>query len=198
MNATIVNIHKLVNKKRFITSNVTEYVEFFLLCTIAIAIPLLIRHPQLVVGISVNLALILTAVNIKGWFKVIPLIMLPSIAALAAGFLFGSFTLYLVYLLPVIWLGNASLVLLMKYLYVHREVPFLLSVPIAAVLKMTILFVATFLFVLMGILPEIFLSIMGIMQFSTALIAGFIAFPVTLIYKKIFTVSKAKQNSLYL
>lgn len=190
MNTAIVNINKLVNKKRFITSTVTEYAEFVLLCTIAIAIPLVIRHPQLFVGISVNLALILTAVNMKGWFKVIPLIMLPSIAALVGGFLFGSLTIYLVYLLPVVWLGNASLVLLMKYLYVYRRVPFLISVPIAAVLKMTILFIVTFMFVLIGILPELFLSIMGIMQFTTAFLAGIIAFPVTLVYKRRYCMCK--------
>jgi hypothetical protein len=40
----------------------------------------------------------------------IPFVMLPSIAAVAHGVLFGSFSVFLVYMMPAIWIGNFLLV----------------------------------------------------------------------------------------
>jgi hypothetical protein len=186
MNSAFVNIDKLVNKKRFETSTFVEYAEFALLCLIAAGIPLVIRHPQLFVGVMVNFALMVTAINVRGWHKIVPLIVLPSIAATIGGFLFGSFTIYLLYLIPVIWLGNASLVFLMKYLHLQRKMPFIAAVPMASVVKMLILFSVTFVLVVIGILPSMFLTAMGLMQILTAIVGGMAAFPVIFGYRHFF------------
>jgi hypothetical protein len=190
MNSAFVNINTLVNKKRFETSMFVEYAEFAVLCLIAAGIPLVVRHPQLFVGVMVNFALMVTAVNMRGWQKIVPLIVLPSIAAAIGGFLFGSFTMYLVYLIPVIWLGNASLVFLMKYLHLQRKVPFIAAVPVASVVKMLILFSVTLVLVFSGVLPSMFLTAMGLMQLLTAIVGGMVAFPVTFGYQHFFQETK--------
>lgn len=181
------NINKLINKRRFITSYFVEYTEFAVLCYIATGIPLLVRHPQLVVGILINFTLMVTAVNVRGWNKVIPLIMLPSVAATVSGFLFGAFTIYLVYLIPVIWMGNATLVFIMKYLHVQKHVPYIAVVPIASILKMMVLFSVTFILVFIGVLPNMFLIVMGFMQVTTAVLGGLIAFPIIYGYQYYFS-----------
>lgn len=183
MNMVVENINKLVNERRFNTSNLFEYAEFAILCVIAAGIPLILRHPQLLVGIMVNFALIIAAVNVRGWNKVLPLIVLPSIAATVGGFLFGSFTIYLMYLIPVIWVGNSTLVFVMKYLYGVRQLSYLMVVPIASVLKMMILYSVTFILVFIGVLPNMFLTVMGLMQMTTALVGGFIVYPILIGYQ---------------
>lgn len=186
MNVAFEQMNKLVQERRFITSTIIEYAEFAILCLLAAGIPLLLRHPQMLVGVTVNFALIMTAVNVRGWQKVVPLVVLPSVAAAVGGFLFGSFTMYLLYLIPVIWLGNASLVFLMKYLHVQKRMPFLAVLPVAGGVKMLILVSVTFILVTMGILPSLFLTAMGLMQLVTAIGGGLIAFPVTLGYQHVF------------
>ncbi len=196
MNMVVENINKLVNKRRFNTSNLFEYTEFAILCVIAAGIPLILRHPQLLVGVMVNFALMITAVNVRGWKKVIPLIMLPSIAATVGGFLFGSFTIYLVFLIPVIWIGNATLVFVIKYLYGVKQFPYLMVVPIASVLKMMILYSVTFILVFIGVLPNMFLTVMGVMQLTTAVVGGFIVFPIILGYQHYFIPASGNLNKI--
>ena len=196
MNMVVENINKLVNERRFNTSNLFEYAEFATLCVIAAGIPLILRHPQLLVGIMVNFALIIAAVNVRGWNKVLPLIVLPSIAATVGGFLFGSFTIYLMYLIPVIWVGNATLVFVMKYLYAVRQLSYLMVVPIASVLKMMILYSVTFILVFIGVLPNMFLTVMGLMQMTTALVGGFIVYPILLGYHHYFIPTSGNLNKI--
>jgi len=196
MNMVVENINKLVNERRFNTSDLFEYAEFAILCVIAAGIPLILRHPQLLVGVMVNFALMITAVNVRGWKKVLPLIMLPSIAATVGGFLFGSFTIYLVFLIPVIWIGNATLVFVIKYLYSVRQFSYLMVVPVASVLKMMILYSVTFILVFIGVLPNMFLTAMGLMQMTTALVGGFIVYPVLLGYQHYFVPTSGNLNKI--
>jgi len=189
MNDRLVIIDKLVQKRRFATSFLVEYIEFSLLCLIAAGIPLFFRHPQLLVGVMVNTTLMVAAVNVRGWNKIIPIIILPSVAAAVGGFLFGALTVYLLILIPVIWCGNAILVFLMKYFYLYKHLSLFAAVPIASTMKMLVLFSISFLLVLLGFLPEMFLTAMGVMQLATALLGGMIAVPITKGYQHFFSES---------
>ena len=182
-------LNRFVNQRMYETSKETELVEFVGLVSIAVLVPLLFRHPQLLVGSIVNFMLVMAAINIRGWKKIIPLIVLPSVSAAVGGYLFGPFTIFLVYLIPVIWIGNAILVFVFKYLYVTKRWNYVITLPVAAALKAGFLFVTASLLIYLSVIPPIFAMAMGIMQIVTAMIAGGLAFPVNLAYRRYFSVS---------
>ncbi|MCL2756033.1 MAG: hypothetical protein FWE45_03220 [Firmicutes bacterium] len=75
------------------------------------------RNHQFFVGPAVNAALVLAAIKVRGWVKVISLVMLPSISSIALGLWFAVGGLPMLYMVPAIWLGNTALVLAFKFIY---------------------------------------------------------------------------------
>ena len=73
--------------------------------TLGFAIPFVIAQPQLFTGTIVN-ALIFTASEKLDRKSLYPILFLPSLGAITHGVLFGPQTIFLVYFLPFIWLGN--------------------------------------------------------------------------------------------
>jgi len=142
-----------------------------LLMSVAFFIPLIFASPQWIIGIVINMLLFIAAdkLNVK---KQVPIIILPSIAALLHGTLFGAFSLFLVYFMPFIWLGNGILIRIMVY----SKLPYLYRMALASVSKVLVLFCTAYIFVSLGIVPKIFLTAMGLMQLITALVGGFLAF----------------------
>lgn len=168
--------------------------EFFGLAFIAVFIPLVFKHPQIVVGSVVNFALIFAAINVRGVHKMLPLIVLPSISALAYGVLFGPFTIFLIYMLPFIWIGNTTLVILFKYLYVSKRINYGITLIVVALIKAGFLFGCALLLVELAVVPEVFASAMGLIQLETAVIGGLFALTVNLTYKHYM--SSFKKNSV--
>ena len=186
MTSISVPLNNLVNRKVYETSKVMDIIEFSILSAVAVLIPLLLRHPQLLVGSAVNFVLIMAGINVKGWKKIIPLVVLPGVSALAGGYLFGPFTVFLMYLVPFIWIGNSILVLIFKWLYAVKRANYFVVLPIAAILKAGFLFGMAFLLVESSVVPSVFLKAMGMTQFLTALIGGLAVFPVNLLYRRYF------------
>lgn len=60
-------------------------------------------HSQIIVGSIVNIALIVTAINLKGWKKIAGIITLPSISAILGGYVFKTSAVYMCYMIPAIW-----------------------------------------------------------------------------------------------
>jgi hypothetical protein len=121
------------------------------------------------------MALILAAINLKGK-KLLPVVIFPSLGALAGGYLFGGLTSALVYLIPFIWIGNTILVLSFKYFKLLKRQNFLITLVIGSVLKTCFLFGITALLVSLSVIPHAFLTAMGLMQLLTALAGGLFAF----------------------
>jgi len=96
--------------------------------------------------------------------------------AYSSNILFGGATSFLFWFLPIIFVGNAVYVLLIKY--VKRGV---LSVLVASVCKSLLLFVFAFVFVKELGLPQVFLTSMGVMQLVTGLIGGGLGYLLTCI-----------------
>lgn len=141
--------------------------------SLAFFIPLFIAKPQLLTGTIVNtlLFLFMSQTHSK---RIIPLVILPSIGALFNGVLFGTFTTFLVVLLPFIWMSNYLLVRVFSTLLKHNS--FLFSVLISSFLKSGFLFVFSLLLVNIKVLPELFLTAMGIFQLYTAVMGGILAY----------------------
>ena len=151
-------IVRLVHLQELNISRVNENVQLFVYAAASFFIPVLLKHPQILVGTFVNLALVLAALNLRGK-KLLPVIIFPSLGALAGGYLFRALTPSLIYLIPFIWAGNALLVLSFKYFKLHKKQNFFLTLAIGSVLKSGFLFAATLLLVLFTVIPQQFLII---------------------------------------
>lgn len=149
----------------------TNELVMVLLYASAVSIPFLFGHPQWVVGSVVNMLLILAALRLprRHW---LPLAVLPSLAALARGLVFGPFTLFLLFFLPAIWLGNLALMLALRRL---SHWPVGLALLPAAALKGSLLYGMALVYVRADVVPEMFLTAMGLIQLQTALLGGLAA-----------------------
>ena len=177
-------IYKLVNLQDYILSNTHQYFEMVLYAAVCFFLPLFVGHPQIFVGIMVNTLLIASALNVKG-NKLLPVIIAPALGALSRGILFGPFTIFLVYMIPFIWIGNFILVFAIKQLALDKKINRFVSLGIGAIAKALFLFIIAFTLVKIGFLPAVFLTAMGIMQLYTAIAGGLLAFGLQGVKKKV-------------
>jgi hypothetical protein len=148
-----------------------EYARLAAYSAIGFFVPFLLGGPQLLVGSAVNALIITTALEMRNW-KLLPLVFLPSLGALARGLLFGPFTVYLAILAPFIWVGNALLSLTVKKLYVGDSRNYWASLFFASALKAAVLYSCAFGLNAAGFLPEAMVAAMGALQFVTAVAGG--------------------------
>jgi len=158
-------------KQEYALSLAQEYVEMILYSVVAFSLPFILGHEQLLVGSVVNCALVLAALNLRG-ARLLPVIILPSAGVLLAGMVFGSQSASLVYMLPFIWLGNILLVFAVKELALSGKRNRLAALGAGAFAKTALLFSATFILLLFGLVPVQFITAFGIFQLATALCGG--------------------------
>jgi hypothetical protein len=152
-----------------------QLLEMMALGFLGFIIPLSIGHPQLLVGVAVNALLIRSALSLPS-YRTLPIVFTPTLGVLARGILFGPFTVFLVFMMPFIWAGNYLLIYAfkakLKYNYNYG-----LTLILASAAKAGMLYSAAVALHAANIIPEVFLSAMGLMQFTTAIIGGIIAYP---------------------
>ena len=168
-------INKLANLQKYQWSMKSEAIEVALYSLVGFFLPFMLAHPQWLVGTIVNAMLISAAMSVRG-YKLLPVILLPSIGLLAAGMIFGQFTPFLLYLIAFIWIGNGLLVGVFKLFNVHKKWDFTSTLIIGAGVKSLFLFIAVFALFKFGLIPVVFLSAMGIMQWVTVMTGGALAF----------------------
>jgi hypothetical protein len=145
--------------------------EYSLLIS-AFLIPTIISGPQILTGTMVNTLLFLFVMQLNSK-RILPIIILPSIGAVLNGILFGKFTIFLLYFLPFIWIGN--------YLLVHtfrsfsKKYSFIASMVVSSVFKCIFLFIVAYIFISIKVVPMLFLQLMGLFQLYTALLGGLLA-----------------------
>jgi hypothetical protein len=149
--------------------------------------PFTLGHPQWLVGTAVNTCLFLAAIFLpKKYF--IPLSVLPSLGVLARGIVFGPLTLFLVYFLPFIWLGNLVLIFAFKGLFLRTG--YIFSATASSAAKFLFLFLTANIYFKFYIVPALFLRTMGFNQLSTALAGGLISFIIFKIHGQLNAGSK--------
>ena len=145
-------------------------------------------NSQIIVGSIVNTALIVTAINVKGWKKIIAIITLPSISTILSGYVFKSASVYMAYMIPAIWIGNFAIVYLYKKLLLKKNLNYFLTGIIAIVVKVAIIFGGFSLLNAFGVFPEKLVQnlqvAMGSTQAITATIGMLIAYTIYLSNKK--------------
>jgi len=166
---------KYLNIREYNYSNLQETIEMVLYSLVCFFAPFAIGHPQLLVGVLVNAALIMAALNLRS-YKLLPVILLPSIGVLTKGMIFGPFTIFLIYMIPFIWIGNAILVYSFKKFNLEKKMNKWLTLAIGVVLKTGFLFSIAFVLVKLSVLPAIFMTTMGLFQLYTAVLGGVLAF----------------------
>ncbi|PIU21346.1 MAG: hypothetical protein COT15_02920 [Candidatus Diapherotrites archaeon CG08_land_8_20_14_0_20_34_12] len=139
--------------------------------------PIILGHNQILTGAIVNTMLVLSAMYIKN-YRIIPLALMPSLGVLAAGLMFGNLTIFLIYLIPFIWIGNFLIIYGMKYFYLNKHANYWKSSVISSIMKSAFIGLATFALVLANIVPAALLMPMSGLQLVTALIGCSIAFAV--------------------
>jgi len=154
------------SETRVLTLNFNLLFTLYILLTVLIT--LLLSHQQLIVGTVVNSLLFFTAANIDKKYH-LPVAIFPSIVAVFQGLLFGKLTIFLIYFLPFIWLGNY--ILMFTYQKVDQK---LLKIPASAFLKFLFLYSVANFYVNFKIVPKMFLKAMGIFQLYTALLGGLV------------------------
>lgn len=166
-----------IEKSNYNYLKVFQNNSYWLYLMLIFFIPLLVGHlktmpTQIFVGSAVNFFLALAAFRMQGK-KIIPLILLPAIAAYLTGLVFGPSTVFLLYLIPFIWIGNASYVFGIKFLK-RRLNRFSSSAAmlLSSGLKSAFLFTSAFALVYFSVIPEMFLLPMGLLQLVTAVIGG--------------------------
>ncbi|MFH0864153.1 MAG: hypothetical protein V1858_03640 [Candidatus Gottesmanbacteria bacterium] len=161
-------------------SSITVKYLTLVLSFFSFTIPFLLGHPQIMVGTLVNAALFTSAILFpKKYFW--PIIILPSLAVLSRGIIFGPMTFFLVYFLPFIWLGNLGLIWIFKKTF--KDIGFFGAVIFSALGKQILLYTTATVFLNFKLVPKVFLITMGIDQFITALAGGFITY---FIFRKYF------------
>lgn len=138
---------------------------------LAFLIPFLIRGPQLLTGTLVNFLLI-SGTRFVDRKNHLFMAVLPSIAAVLNGLVFGKFTIFLVYFLPFIWLSN--FILIRSIVYLKEKLPLSFSIALSVVFKTIILFAVALIYFKFSFVPEIFLTAMGVFQLATGIMGGLI------------------------
>ncbi len=141
-------------------------------------------NSQFIVGSIVNTFLVITALNLKGWNKTLFVVTMPSISTILSGYVFKSASVYMVWMIPAIWIGNFLLVLAFKYIMIAKNKPYFLSAIVGIVLKVAVIFGAFLVLKAFNVFPEKLVNnlqnAMSLIQLVTATIGCTIAF---IIYK---------------
>lgn len=148
-------------------------------------------NSQIIVGSIVNMALILAAINIKGWKKIIAIITMPSISTILSGYVFQAASVYMVYMIPAIWIGNFILIYSFKFFMLNKNYNYFIASIICIITKVLVIFGWFELLNLLGIFPSQLIqnlqTAMGLTQLITATIGSILVFMIYHIEKKKFT-----------
>ena len=144
-------------------------------------------NSQLIVGSIVNTALVVTALNLKGWTKTLFVVTMPSISTIMSGYVFKSASVYMVYMIPAIWLGNFALVMAFKYIMLTKKKPYFLSAALGIVCKVAIIFGFFMILKAFNVFPEKLVTnlqtAMSLTQAITATIGCVIGFAIYMLEK---------------
>ncbi|MFZ2206807.1 MAG: hypothetical protein WA061_03900 [Microgenomates group bacterium] len=156
-------------------------IYYYALVSVSFLIPLFVTGPQLLTGAIVNAFLFLSVYSFNKK-QILPIIVLPSIGAVLNGVLFGTFTPFLLYFMPFIWIGNY--ILTTVFASMIKKNSFISSLFISSFSKSALLFLIAYLYIGGHLVPPIFLKAMGVFQLVTALVGGVLALAINKLIKK--------------
>ena len=145
-------------------------------------------NSQLIIGTIVNATLVTAAINLKGWAKILGVVTMPSISTILSGYVFGTASVYMVYMIPAIWIGNFALIYSYKFLMLGKNKHYFLAGIVGIIVKVAIIFALFNLINLFGVFPEKLVenlrNAMGMTQLITASLGIIVAFVIYKLEKK--------------
>lgn len=184
-------------------SKVNELIQTIIVALLALLVPtflaqllniifgansVIASNSQLVVGSVVNTVLVVTALNLKGGLKTLFVVTMPSISTILSGYVFKSASVFMVYMIPAIWLGNFALVFAFKYIMLAKKKNYLLSSVLGIVFKVAIIFGFFMILKSFNTFPDKIVSnlqkAMSLTQLITASIGCLIAFGIYKLEKR--------------
>lgn len=195
----------ILDKRMYDVSKFAETLEIILISFGVLLVPIIVpellkiifgptniisANSQYIVGTIVNASLIIAGINVKGWKKILSIITLPSIAAILSGSILNTSSIYTIYMIPAIWVGNFLIIFLYRYLYVEKKINYIFSSFISIIVKVLVIFISLNVLILLNIIPNgpiasILFTAMGINQLITACLGGIISFTLLkIIYQK--------------
>lgn len=183
MNKTVIDFSKKVDAIQtiliFLISLLVPTFLGELITKIFGASSVIASNSQYIIGSIVNTALVVAAINLKGWKKILGVVTMPSISTILSGYVFGTSSVYMVYMIPAIWLGNFALIYAYKFIMLGKNKNYFLAGIVGIVVKVAIIFISFNLLNAFGIFPEKMVKMlqmsMGLTQLITATIGVLIA-----------------------
>ena len=186
-------MEQVINKRVCELSKVEEIIQTILIIMGALLVPIVIpeilkvvfganssivSNSQIIVGSIVNTALIISALNVRGWRNILLIATLPSISAVTGGYIFGTLSKVTVVMIPGIWLGNLAIILTIKWLYLNRKVNYVITSLVAITIKVFFIYGVLNIWMLVKVLPtagavaQTLKNTMGVTQLITASIGA--------------------------
>ena len=141
-------------------------------------------NSQLIVGSIVNTVLVISALNLKGWSKILAIVSMPSISTILSGYVFKSASIFMIYMIPAIWVGNLALILAFKYIMLANKKNYIISSIVGIICKVAVIFGFFMILKAFNVFPDKVVGTlqkaMSITQLITATIGCIIAY---VIYK---------------
>ena len=196
-------MEKILSKRMHDFSKTSDAIQTILIYLIALLVPtflggilkslfaetsLVATNSQLIVGTIVNTALIMSALNLKGWKKILGLVTMPSISTILSGYVFSSASPLMAYMIPGIWIGNFVLIYAYKAILLSKEKNYLLASVVGIVAKVAI--IGAFFMILnsFGMFPEKMVAnlqkAMTVTQLITATCGALVSYSIYAIQKK--------------
>ena len=107
------------------------------------------------------------------------MIFTPSLGVFAAGIIFSGLTKYLLFFMPMIWISNAILVYGYKLFRNYSKLSISKSISLAILFKVALLSFTALILISLGVVPDVFMSVMSVFQLMTAVIGAISALSVT-------------------
>ena len=151
-----------------------------------------VTNSQIIIGSIVNTALIMAALNLKGWKSILGVVTMPSIATILGGYVFKTASVYMVYMIPAIWLGNFALVYSFKFIMLAKEKNYFLAGIVGIIVKVAVIFGCFNILKAFGVFPNKLVSTLQVAMSSTQAITATIGMLISFVIYKVEN-RKAKQ-----
>ncbi len=197
-------MEQAINKRVKDFSKTSDTIQTILIFLLALLVPtflgniinntfgktsVIAQNSQIIVGSIVNTALIISAINLKGWKKILGVVTMPSISTILSGYVFKSASVYMVYMIPAIWIGNFVLIYAYKWIMLEKEKNYFLAGIIGIITKVLVIAGGFMLLKAFGIFPDKMVNTlqtaMTTTQLITASIGTVIAFIIYFIENKV-------------
>ena len=180
-------MENIINKRAKDFSKAADVAQTILIYLVALLTPLFLaqliksvfgatsvvtQNSQLIVGTVVNTALVMAAVNLKGWKNVLGVVTMPSIATILGGYVFKSASVFMVYMIPAIWIGNFVFVYAYKWLMLSKEKNYFLAGIAGIVTKVAVIAAGFFILKAFGVFPTKMVTTLQVAMTTTQLITA--------------------------